>query len=316
MNCNSLSSKSTDNIEQSSTDNNKDLKQKTKQTTEKQYKLLCNNIVSFMIKNERGAIKEYIKEIDPDIIMLQEINMNNNELPKARKILHDYGFTNSYFTLLKCDRKRYGTLIALKGFDDCVIEELDFYKYTYEEEDDKKLSYFTVKNQTTINTFDGRLTGVKINNLVLICIYATNSGAALKTLDTKIQFFEHLDELLKEYESNDIIIAGDFNVALNSNYLKYPKQNMGKAGYNELEIKGMQQIIKNNNLLSMGKNDYTYTYYDQRQKYKTDTPSATWLIDYIFTNNESIYESSVYKVLSNKYYSDHFPMVVEFKYKL
>lgn len=248
------------------------------------------HLVSWNVNGIRAMIKKDfikdVKEMNPDILCLQETKGQPEDVKTALQLLPEYEVAvNS-----SKEKKGYsGTAILSKQ------KPLEvFYDLGIEEHDQ-----------------EGRVIAAEFDNFFVVTVYTPNSGEGMKRLDYR----ERWDAAFRAYiisleEKKPVIICGDLNVAHTENDIARAKENYNKAsGYTQVEIDGLEA------LLSEGYMDtFRFKYPDEvkyswwNYKYRARERNVGWRIDY-FLASERLKDQIVDVVIYNEYLgSDHCPV--------
>ena len=201
------------------------------------------NINSVRIRTEN--IEKYISEIDPDILMFQEIKCEDDKFPYKF-------FENKKYNCYVFGQKSYNGV--------AIISKKKLLKIDKSFKDPKKQSRFL---SADIN-INGKL-------IKLICIYLPN-GNPINTdkYPYKLKWLNNfLNFLKKEINNYDgIIIGGDFNIIPNSNDVGNPEDWENDALY-RLEVRKEFRKILNigfkDSFRLFNNKDKQYTFWDYTQ---------------------------------------------------
>lgn len=154
------------------------------------FKIASWNINS--IRSKIGHVQEFLKEHDPDILLLQETKCENHQFP------HDDFSTTPYNISIHGEKSYNGVTI----FSKFIIDEVktDF--------PNNPCSHQARFIEIACNT--------PIGYSKIICVYVPNGGeVGSDKFKLKLDFYDALTDYLEEIKSREenIIIGGDFNVA-------------------------------------------------------------------------------------------------------
>jgi exodeoxyribonuclease III len=249
-------------------------------------------IISFNVNGIRAIVqKNFIqdmKEINADIICLQETKASVEQVKESLSELSDYHiFANEAL------KKGYsGTAILTK---------------------EKPLS---VKYDMEIEEHDqeGRVITAEFEKFYLITVYVPNSGSELARLPYRQTWdADFLYYLKKLEEKKPVLVCGDFNVAHRAIDLKNPKPNYNKsAGYMQEEIDGMdnfhaEELIDTFRYFYPDEIKYTWWSYRAGARQK----NVGWRIDYFLSSKRFLSEIKNAFILNEILGSDHCPVGVE-----
>ena len=249
-------------------------------------------IVSWNINGIRAIIKKdffkFSKEINADILCLQETKAQNNDVQKALA-----QFTNYNVYINSAAKKGYAGTALLSKVKPLTI--------TY------NMGFKTQRNE-------GRVICAEYANFYLINVYVPNSGQKLKRLNYRQQWDADFAIYIKNLKTiKPVIIAGDFNVAHYPIDLKNNKTNYNKtAGYTQVEIDGFSTLL-NKGFIDTYRHAHpkkvAYTYWSYR--FKARERNIGWRIDYILLCKSLIKHQIFAEVLSQYYGSDHCPIILK-----
>lgn len=248
------------------------------------------HIVSWNVNGIRAIIKKDflkdVKEMNPDILCLQETKAQPEDAQTALSAVEGYKF----FTNSSKARKGYsGTAILTKEDPISVTYDMGI------EEHDQ----------------EGRVITAEFEDFFLVTVYTPNSGEGMKRLDYRTTWDEAFrDHVSALEEKKPTIICGDLNVAHTEIDIARPKANYNKtSGYTQKEIDGL------NNLLNAGFFDSFRAFYPDEVKYswwnykfRARERNVGWRIDYFLVSN-SLKDNLKDALIYNEYYgSDHCPV--------
>lgn len=251
------------------------------------------HLVSWNVNGIRAIIKKDflkdVKELDPDVLCLQETKAQPEDAKTSLGLLSEYhAFVNSSKA-----RKGYsGTAILTKKAPLEVTYDLGI------EEHDQ----------------EGRVITAEFEQFFLVTVYTPNSGEGMKRLDYRAEWDQAFKDHLTSLEAKKaVIVCGDLNVAHEEIDIARPKANYNKtSGYTQTEIDGLD------GLLEIGLIDSFRHFYPDEVKYswwnykfKARERNVGWRIDYFLVSEqlkENLKDSRIY----NEYYgSDHCPVGIE-----
>lgn len=223
-------------------------------------------IISWNVNGIRAIAKKNffsdLKQLDPDILCLQETKANPQQVAETLDSLKGYKvFANS------AEKAGYsGTAIISKTDPVNVSKGIDILEHDGE----------------------GRVICFETKEFFLVNVYVPNSGSELKRLGYRqewdLAFFNYLKNLEK---TKPVIVCGDLNVAHKAVDLANPKANYNKyAGYMQEEIDGMDRFVNG------GLADTFRTLYpDVKQRYSwwsyragARSKNIGWRIDYFLVS--------------------------------
>ena len=249
--------------------------------------ILSWNVNGIRAISKKGFL-ENIKNLNPDVLCIQETKAQDHETEKELSKLTDYSiFTNS------AEKKGYSSTALLS-----------------------KQEPISVKNDMGIPEHDseGRIQCAEYDDFFLVNVYVPNSGQQLDRLEYRKTWDADFLKYLKNLEATKPVIAcGDFNVAHRAIDLKNDKSNYNKtAGYTQIEIDGMDNFLDSGFVDTFRKlhpDEVAYTYWSYR--FKSRERNTGWRIDYFLVSSKLMDKVESVRILSDVYGSDHCPIGLE-----
>ncbi len=256
-------------------------------------------IISWNINGLRAIIKktfyDFIQQISPDILCLQETKIQENQFPKSyneHQVLKPY--YQYHHVALKKGYSGVSILTKLKPLS--VLKGLGNKKY-----DD-----------------EGRIITLEYDSFYLSCVYFPNSQQELKRLDYKLKFNKEFLNFIKTLKKkNPVICCGDFNVAHKEIDIKNPKGNTMNPGFHIDERNAFGEFLTaKNDLIDVfrkfkpdEKDAYTWWSY----RFKSREKNIGWRIDYFLTNTSLLNKINSCSLLNKIMGSDHCPVALSLK---
>ena len=181
-------------------------------------------IISWNVNGLRAVQKKgflpWLEREKPDVLCLQEIKSRPDQLDAALREPKGY---HTIFT--PAVRPGYsGTAVYTRVKPDEVWTGIGAAKF-----DD-----------------EGRVTGVRFGSLHVISAYFPNSREAGARLDFKVEFCGKITRLLKKRvaQGQDIVLAGDYNIAHHEIDLARPNDNHENPGFFPQEREAMTEFLE------------------------------------------------------------------------
>jgi exodeoxyribonuclease-3 len=249
-------------------------------------------IISFNVNGLRAIIQKSfladMKEIDADIICLQETKATVDQVKEVAKLIDGYHvFAN------EAERKGYsGTAILTR-------------------QNPLAVTYYIGKES---HDNEGRVTCVEFETYFLINVYVPNSGSELARLRYRQEWDKDFLAYLKKLElQKPVIVCGDFNVAHQAIDLARPKENYNRAaGYMQEEIDGMNAYLSNglvDTFRALNKDEITYTWWSYRAGARQK--NVGWRIDYFLVSRVLLPKVKNAFILTQVMGSDHCPVGID-----
>lgn len=244
-------------------------------------------LVSWNVNGLRAALKkgfvESMRELDPDIIGIQETKMQPGQ---AEVDLPEY---EEHFN--SAIRKGYSGTAVFSKYKPINVTH-NFGKY-----DDE--------GRTIVCEFEG---------FYFVTVYTPNSKSELERLDYRMDWEDAFKEYMLELDKKKpVIICGDLNVAHKEIDLKNPKTNRRNAGFTDEERE------KFGKLLDAGFTDtFRHLYPDKEgiyswwsYRFNARKNNAGWRIDYFLVSNRIADKIKEAKIHTDIMGSDHCPVSLE-----
>lgn len=249
-------------------------------------------IISWNVNGLRAVMKKdfpaIVKDLDADILLLQETKLQENQRTEEMIQLHSYESFWSYSTV----KKGYSGVAA---YSKKLPQEVttSFAKPEFDNE--------------------GRVIQLDYEKFILFNIYFPNgqmSDARLKyKLDFYDWFFTYANTLKDQGKS--LIITGDFNTAHNEIDLKNPGPNAKRSGFLKIERDVLDQIVDQgyvDTFRHLYPEEVKYSWWSYR--FNARKNNAGWRIDYFFVTKDLIDKGIVKQAfIDNEVFgSDHCPV--------
>lgn len=233
----------------------------------------------------RKKALEWVSEVDPDVLCLQETKVQLDQLDEGEAGLD--GYNSAWFS---AERKGYSGVAV-------------FYKDEPEE----------IETKMGVEKFDieGRMIRLKYPGFNLFNIYFPNGGQENKRVPYKLEFYETLlnicDELHERGEN--IIITGDFNTAHNEIDLANPKENEKNTGFLPEERLWIDRYLEHG-FVDAFRNLYpdneVYTWWTYR--FNSRARDIGWRLDYFLVSESLMVHVDDVIIHSDIMGSDHCPV--------
>jgi len=254
-------------------------------------------IISWNVNGIRAVAQKnffaYLKNMNPDILCLQETKAQDNQVSETLSSLTGYHiFSNS------AEKKGYsGTAILSKTKPFAILPNIGVAEHDNE----------------------GRVLCAEYPEFYLVNVYVPNSGNDLNRLSYRQEwdkdFFNYLKNLKK---TKPVVVCGDFNVAHKPIDLARPKENYNKnAGYMQEEIDGMNRFIDN------GFSDSFRHFYPEKTgayswwSYRAGAreKNVGWRIDYFLVSQTFLPSVKNAFIMPEIMDSDHCPVGIELQFE-
>ncbi len=251
-------------------------------------KLLCWNVNGIRAIEKKGFI-DIVRELEPDILSLQETKAQPDQLSDELKNINGY---SSYWH--SAERKGYsGVAVYSRREPLNVIYGIEREEYDRE----------------------GRVLTLEFDDFFLINIYFPNAGNELKRLGYKLDFNSALLDFVQGLRAfKSVVICGDYNVAHKEIDLKNPKSNEKNAGFTPEERQWMDTFLTAGfvdtfRMFHQGPDHYTWWSY----RFNARARNIGWRIDYFCVDEKSSNRVMNAAILQDVMGSDHCPVQLDFK---
>ncbi|MBI5556950.1 MAG: exodeoxyribonuclease III [Deltaproteobacteria bacterium] len=260
---------------------------RTAKDKERTMKLLCWNVNGIRAVEKKG-FTELIKELDPDILAIQETKIQEEQLSAGLKNIAGY---NSYWHCAQ--RKGYSGVAVYSRLPPLQV------LYGLGEPD-----------------FDseGRVLTLEFGDFFLVNCYFPNAGEELQRLGYKLDFNRALLAFLQKLaQKKSVVLCGDYNVAHQEIDLKNPKNNVKNAGFTPEERQWMDKFLAVgfvDTFRMFNREGGHYTWWSYR--FQARAKDIGWRIDYFCVDKKSEGRVRSATILKDVMGSDHCPVQLDF----
>jgi exodeoxyribonuclease-3 len=252
-------------------------------------------ITTWNVNGYRAILRKdaltWVKEVDPDVLCLQETKLQLDQISDEEASLDGY---NSVWN--SAERKGYSGVVTFHGKEPLEVEKgIGFDKFDNE----------------------GRVIRSKFEDFYLYNIYFPNGGQGNKRVPYKLEFYEKLLEICDELHQNgeNIIITGDFNTAHNEIDLANPKSNEKNTGFLPEEREWIDKYLDHNFVdafreLYPEREEYTWWTY----RYNARKNNVGWRLDYFLVTKSFTDRVDDVVIHGDIMGSDHCPVSMILKY--
>ncbi len=257
------------------------------------------NILSWNVNGLRACVRNNfvstVKKLNPHILCLQEIKVQESQIPKEIDELSEYTKLWSFSkkpgysgvaTFTKIKPKDYLTGISVKKFDD--------------------------EGRIIVTDYD--IKGFKFS---LYNIYFPNGKMSDERLKYKLEFYDVLLKHLKQKMKSGVkvIVCGDFNTAHKEIDLKNPGPNSKYSGFLPIERKWLDRYLEAGFIDSFRHihgDEIKYSWWSYR--FNARAKNIGWRIDYFYVDKRLEKNLDDAFILDNIYGSDHCPVGITLKF--
>ena len=234
----------------------------------------------------RKGFVDILKEINPDIMCLQEIKAEKEQLPKKIQNIDGY---HAYFNSSQTRKGYSGTAIYTKEEPLSISHGLGNEKFDRE----------------------GRIQFAEYDTFYLYNIYYPNGQSGPERLQYKLEFYDYFLEHAKQMmaENKPIVVCGDVNTAHYAIDLARPEENVNNSGFLPEERAWLDKFVESgliDTFRIFNQEPDNYTYWDYKTKARDR--NVGWRIDYFYIS-QNLRSRMVDAAILNQYYgSDHCPI--------
>ena len=182
-------------------------------------------LISWNVNGIRAAIRKdffkSFKQMDPDILALQETKIQDAQLTQEMKQVPGYEAFWSHASV----KKGYSGV--------CTYTRIKPARINYD---------------LGIEKFDteGRIVEMDFDDFTLFNVYFPNGQMSEERLQYKLEFYERFMDYIDAYKNQgrSLIISGDFNTAHNEIDLKNPKANENTSGFLRVERDWLDRMVE------------------------------------------------------------------------
>lgn len=263
-------------------------------------KLVSWNVNGIRAVHKKGLFLPFVKEVDADIICLQETKAEQGQ---SEVDLPQY---EEYWNSSKGRKGYSGTAIFTKEKPVSVL--YDFPEHIAEEygiDDDG----FGHPNE------EGRVIALEFQKFFIVNVYTPNSKPDLERLHLRHEIWDpaFLAYVTELNEVKQVIFCGDLNVAHKEIDLAHPKPNEGKHGFTKEEREGMDNMVKAGFL-----DTFRHLHPDKAEAYtwwthwgQARARNVGWRIDYFFASKKLAKKIVKAEIHPNIFGSDHCPVTLD-----
>ncbi|MCK4408000.1 MAG: exodeoxyribonuclease III [Bacteroidales bacterium] len=249
-------------------------------------------IISYNINGIRAALRkgfiDWLKEVNPDIVCLQEIKAQNEQIPVFDFV--EAGYINFWFP---AKRKGYsGAAILTKTEPDKVVYGMGIEKY-----DD-----------------EGRFLRADYGDISVVSVYFPSGSSGDERQAFKIQWLADFQKYINELKKSrpNLILAGDYNICHEAIDIHDPVRNAKVSGFLPEERKWMTQFLNSGftdsfRYFNNEPNNYTWWSYRANARAR----NLGWRIDYEMISNPIANKMKRAIILPEAKHSDHCPVLLE-----
>lgn len=259
-------------------------------------KIFSWNVNGLRAVINKGALQEFIKECQPDILCIQETKAKQGQaeidLPEYEEIWNS------------AERAGYsGTAIFTKVKPISTKNDLP--------------TEVVFKDEFGDPLTEGRVLTAEFEKFYLVNVYTPNSKNALERLRLRHESWdpEFLKYLKALEKTKPVVVCGDFNAAHREIDIARPRTNHHSAGFTDEERQGITNLIKAGfvdtfRFLHPGAVRYTWwSHWGQAR-----ANNVGWRIDYFFISKDLKNNLKSAEIYENIMGSDHCPISIDLEF--
>ncbi len=250
------------------------------------------------VRTRLSQITNWIKDVNPDILCLQETKVIDDSFPTST-------FEKLGYKVIKYGQKSYNGV--------AIISKLKI------ENVNKGFTHLLNEKNISVDFNEQkRLISADINGLKIINVYVPN-GSSINSdkFDYKIKWLNHLSSFLDEQVKDDDLVCfvGDFNIAPNNIDIHTPHKYEGGIMASKLEREALKNVLKGRFIDSFRifeKNTGHWSWWDYRNNaYELN---KGWRIDHIYISKNLLSKLKSCVIERNQREnlqpSDHAPVLI------
>lgn len=260
-------------------------------------KIVSWNVNGIRAVHRKELFQPFLKEIKPDILLLQETKAEQHQSPIDLMGYEEYWHS--------AKKKGYsGTAIFTKQVPEDVLFGMP--------------SDITEKYSLSTDNYgdpneEGRVIAADMGQFYVVSVYTPNAKDDLSRLSLRHTQWDpaFLEYMKRLEEDKPVIFGGDLNVAHTPDDLARPKPNEGNKGYTKEEREGIQMMIDAGfvdtfRMFTEGNGHYTWwSHFGQAR-----ARNVGWRIDYIFASKSFARHIKKAEIHDQILGSDHCPVSI------
>ncbi|MBR3594694.1 exodeoxyribonuclease III [Candidatus Saccharibacteria bacterium] len=266
----------------------------------------------------KGALQQFLKDQNPDVLCLQEIKCKPDQLNLFETdALKDYqifwhpaerpGYSGTA-TLVRVSGETSPSRWYCAGYGRALARE------ARDDGPERRGQRTDCRPQANA---EGRVLVLEFPDFYLVNVYTPNSKPDLSRLQLRHDSWDpEFKDLLKDLEkTKPIITCGDFNCAHAEIDLARPNQNHHNAGFTDEEREGLTNLLNagfTDTFRSLHPTDQRYTWWSHWGQARAN--NIGWRIDYFFVSNSlkpHLKDAEIYETVTG---SDHCPISITMEF--
>ncbi len=248
-------------------------------------------IISYNVNGIRAAINknflEWLKNVNPDILCLQEIKANPDQFDS--KAFESLGY--NYYSYPAQKKGYSGVAILSKSKPDAINYGCGIAKY-----DD-----------------EGRVLRADFGKVSVMSVYHPSGSSGEERQAFKMQWLADFKEYISvlKKEKPKLILCGDFNICNKAIDIHNPKSNANTSGFLPEERAWFDSFLETgfiDSFREFNKEPHNYSWWSYRANAREK--NLGWRIDYNLISKELVSQLKGASILPDAKHSDHCPVVI------
>lgn len=252
-------------------------------------KIISWNVNGIRAVERKGALEEFLKTHDPDVLLIQE---TKSKPEQVTPIIEKYADYQQWYHA--AEKPGYaGTSVWLRSGIDGEFST----------------------GMPDFDDTEGRIARVSVGDMDILGVYFPNGGKSPEAWAGKLVFYEKFLSYVNQLraEGRQVIFTGDVNCAHAAIDLARPADNEGKIGFHPDERAWLDRWIydgwvdvwreKNPNVADV----YSWWHVITRARDR----NVGWRLDYFFVDKKMLPQVKSIEYLTDQMGSDHCPVVLE-----
>jgi len=252
-------------------------------------KIISWNVNGIRAVERKGALEEFLKTYDPDVLLIQEIKSKPEQVTP---IVQKYADYQQWYHA--ADRPGYaGTAIWVRRGIDAT---------------------FTT-GMPRFDDDEGRISRVSIGEMDIFGVYFPNGGKSPQAWDDKLVFYKkfHAHVAALRAAGRTVIFAGDVNCAHAAIDLARPADNDGKIGFHPDERAALDEWVADG-WMDVWRHQHpqvgdVYSWWHVITHARER--NVGWRLDYFFVDKKMLPQVKNIAYLTEQMGSDHCPVLLE-----
>lgn len=253
--------------------------------------VLTLNVCGIRASQKKGLFK-WLKTTKADVICLQEVRATEEQINSEEFALSGY--------------TKYQSEAVKKGYSGvCVYSK-------------EKSSKVTKTFGSKIFSDEGRFIEIELSKVKIISVYFPSGSSGDTRQNLKYRFMEKFEKYMKKIKASNkpTIISGDWNIIHKEIDIKNWKANQKNSGCLPQEREWLDKVFESYGFVDafrvVNKKPYNYTWWSNRGRAWDN--NVGWRIDYQVISPQSRIKPIAAKIYKNKRFSDHSPLIMEYKF--